>query len=208
MAEDYTVGIIVFDEVLTAEVIGPAEVFGLARKQPGLEGSRVLLIGIDPQPTIRTAEGITLTVDCTLADAPRLDVLVVPGADDVEALMTHTALNAFIQQHSESAQWVSSVCAGAFVLGSAGALDGKQATTWYGGEASLQRHFPQAQVVHDAPVVVDHRLVTANGGLVSYRAALVLLAQLTSTDVAKEVYDTLNMGRLGTWAEIEATVST
>jgi transcriptional regulator GlxA family with amidase domain len=58
-------------------------------------------------------------------------------------------------------------------LGQAGVLDGKQATTWFGGETKLQQEFPTVQVIHDKPVVVDKRRITANGGLVSYRAALV-----------------------------------
>ena len=92
------------------------------------------------------------------------------------------------------------------MLGNAGVLDGKQATTWFGGETSLQTQFPAIQVIHDKPVVVDKRRITANGGLVSYQASLVLLGQLTNAARAKEVYDSLNLGRLGTWAEMEATI--
>jgi transcriptional regulator GlxA family with amidase domain len=120
--------------------------------------------------------------------------------------LQHEKLNAFIQKHEESAQWLGSVCAGAFILGGAGVLDGKQATTWFGGEASLQAQFPEIQVVYDKPVVLDKRRITANGGLVSYRAALVLLGQLSNPQQAKAVYESLNMGRLGTWAEVEAAI--
>src|SRR5579871_2371731 len=123
----YTIGIIVFDGVLTSEVIGPAEVFALASQQEAFRGSKVLLIGVEAQPTIRTDEGIRLGVDATIADDLALDVLFVPGGNDMSALLQHEALNRFIQQHEESAQWLGSVCAGAFVLGSAGVLDGKQA---------------------------------------------------------------------------------
>ena len=146
-------------------------------------------------------------MDATIADELELDVLLMPGANDVTYLLQHERLNAFIQQHEERAQWLGSFCAGAFVLGSAGVLDGKRATTWFGGETSLQTRFPAIQVVHDKPVVVDQRRITANGGLVSYQASLVLLGKLTSAAQAKEVYDSLGLGRLSTWAEIEATVA-
>lgn len=56
------------------------------------------------------------------------------------------------------------------------------------------------------PVVLDKRRITANGGLVSYQAALVLLGQLSSPTQAKEVYESLGMPRLDPWAEIEATI--
>lgn len=195
-----TIGVIVFDDVLTSEVTAPVEVFTGA-------AARVLLIGVERQPTIRTAEGITLTVDYTIADAPALDVLIVPGANDVDALMEHGALNEFIRRQAESAQYVASVCAGAFLLGSAGVLDGKHATTWRGGEASLQAQFPQIKVQYDTPVVSDQRVITANGGLVAYRAALVLLARLTSTEAARKVYDSLGIERIGDWAAIEASIT-
>lgn len=206
MSKAYTIGIVVFDGVLTAEAIGPAEVFGIASQQDGLAGTKVLLIGINDQSTIRTEEGIQLTVDATIADDLVLDVLLVPGGNDMSHLLQHAKLNAFIHKQEESAQWLGSVCAGAFILGDAGVLDGKQATTWFGGEASLQAQFPAIEVIHDRPVVLDKRRITANGGLVSYRAALSLLGQLSSPEQAKTVYKSLNMDRLGTWADIEATI--
>jgi transcriptional regulator GlxA family with amidase domain len=202
----YTIGIIVFDDVLTSEVIAPAEVFAIASQREEMAGSKVLLIGIENQPTIRTEEGIRLGVDCTVADDLTLDVLIVPGASDVEHLLSHEKLNAFIRKHDASGQWMGSICAGAFVLGGAGVLDGKQATTWFGGESSLQAQFPQIEVVQDKPVVVDKRLVTANGGLVAYRAALVLLGKMVGEKTAKAVYKSLSMGRMGDWAAIEAEI--
>ncbi len=207
MSKVYTIGIVVFDGVLTSEVIGPAEVFGIASQQDWFKGARVLLIGVEQQPTICTDEGIRLTVDATIADDLALDVLLVPGGNDMSHLLQDQKLNAFIQKHEESAQWLGSVCAGAFVLGNAGVLDGKQATTWFGGETRLQAQFPAIQVIQDKPVVLDKRRITANGGLVSYRAALVLLGQLTSAEHAHEVYENLGLDRLGTWAEVEATIT-
>jgi len=206
MPETFTIGIVVFDGVLTSEVIGPAEVFAIASKQDWFNGARVLLIGVEPQSSIRTEEGIQLTVDATIADDLALDVLLVPGGNDMSHLLEHGELSAFIRRHEESAQWLGSVCAGAFVLGGAGVLDGKQATTWFGGEARLQSEFPGIEVIHDRAVVLDKRRITANGGLVSYQAALVLLGLLSSADHAKEVYEGLGLDRLGTWAEIEATI--
>ncbi|GAB4519318.1 MAG: DJ-1/PfpI family protein [Anaerolineae bacterium] len=201
-----TIGIVVFDDVLMAEVTGFVEVFALARQIPVFAESRVLLIGVEPQASIRTEEGLRLMVDATIADELALDVLLVPGANDVDSLLAHADLNAFIQRQAVGAQWVGSVCAGAFILGQAGVLDGRQATTWHGGEAQLQTQFPTIQVIHNQPVVLDQRRVTANGGLVSYRAALVLLSQLSTVAHAREVYQRLGIDRLGTWAEIEASL--
>lgn len=206
MSEAYTIGIIVFDGVLTSEVIAPYEVFAIASKQDWLKGTRVLLIGIEQQATICTEEGIRLTVDATIYDDLALDVLLVPGANDVSDLLQHQELNNFIQKQEKGVQWLGSFCAGAFVLGNAGVLDGRQATTWFGGEASLQAQFPAIRVIHDQPVVLDKRRITANGGLVSYQAALVLLGQVSSARHAREVYDSLGLERLGAWGEMETAI--
>jgi len=203
----YTIGIIVFDGVLTAEVAGPAEVFGMASKQDWFKETKVLLIGVDDRPIIVTEEGLQLAVNVTINDDLALDVLLVPGGNDMSPLLENEPLNNFIRKQEEAAQWVGSVCAGAFLLGNAGVLDGKQATTWFGGETSLQEQFPAIQVVYDQPVVMDNRRITANGGLVSYRMALVLLGKLSIAEHAREVYETLGLNRLGTWAEIEATIA-
>lgn len=110
------------------------------------------MLGVEQQPTICTEEGLRLTVDATIADDLALDVLFVPGGNDISHLLQHQELNAFIQKQEEKALWLGSVCAGAFLLGNAGVLDGKQATTWLGGEASLQSQFPAIEVVYDKPV--------------------------------------------------------
>lgn len=206
MTRALTIGIIVFDGVLTSEVTGPAEVFAIASQQDWFKGTQVLLVGVESQPTIQTEEGLRLTVDRTIADDVALDVLLVPGGNDMSQLLQHEQLNAFIRKHEASAQWLSSVCAGAFLLGNAGVLDGKQATTWFGGEESLQAQFPAIHVVHDQPVVLDQRRLTANGGLISYQAALVLVGQMSTAEHAQQIYKNLSMDRLATWAEIEASI--
>lgn len=206
MSKSYKIGIIVFDGVLTSEVIGPAEVFATAAHRDWFQGSTIQLIGIDDRPSICTEEGLRLGVDATIADELALDVLLVPGGNDVSHLLQHQPLNNFIRQQEETAEWLGSYCAGAFVLGNSGVLDGKQATTWFGGESSLQEQFPAIDVVHDKPVVVDNRRITANGGVVSFQAALVLLGRLTSADHAKEIYDRLGIGRLESWENIEDSI--
>jgi transcriptional regulator GlxA family with amidase domain len=207
MTKALTIGIIVFDGVRISEVTGPAEVFAIASTQDWFKGTRVLLIGVEEQPTILTGEGIRLTVDTIIAEDLAFDVLLVPGGNDINPLLQHERLNAFIQKHDATAAWIGSVCAGAFLLGKAGVLNGRQATTWRGGEERLQQQFPNIQVVHDQPVVLDKRRITANGGLVSYQAALVLLGQLTNVANARSVYARLGIEHLDSWAVIEATIA-
>ena len=208
MTAQKTIGIVTFDGVLTSEVVAPAEVFGMATQRDWFQNWRVVMIGVEQQAFVTTDEGLRLGVDCTLQDAPPLDVLIVPGAMETDELSAHAGLMAFIQKHEQSAQWLASNCSGAFLLGSSGVLDGKRATTWLGGEGLLQATYPQINVVFDAPVVVDNRRLTSNGSLVSYRAALVLLGKLAGRDAAQEIFDALKVNRIGDWLQIEAEIET
>ena len=60
------------------------------------------------------------------------------------------------------------------MLGVAGNLDGKEATAWAGGEAGLLKSYPKIKVKFDQNVVIDDKVITSNGGLITYQAAFVL----------------------------------
>jgi transcriptional regulator GlxA family with amidase domain len=81
-------------------------------------------------------------------------------------------------------------------LGEAGVLDGKNATTWAGGEKELAAAYPKIKVQVDRNVVVDDKVITSNGGPVSYQAAFELLARLSSEKFAKEVSESIQFPRL------------
>lgn len=207
MSDTKKIGIIVFDGVLTSEIIAPAEVFGIAVEQEWFKDWSVEMINVENQNSIRTQEGIIIGADTTIEADGWYDVLIVPGGYDMDGLIANVTLEAFIKKHEEAEAWLSSNCSGAFLLASAGVLDGKQATTWFGGEASLQQQHPQIQVQFDAPVVVDSRRVTSNGSVVSYQSAIILLGKLSSADHAKEVYNTLALSRLENWETIQGSIA-
>ncbi|HRQ39853.1 MAG TPA: DJ-1/PfpI family protein [Chloroflexota bacterium] len=118
------IGVIVFDNVLTSEVVAPAELFGTVRQQSWFADWEVLLIGVETQPTITIAEGITLGVNATISDDITLDVLLAPGANEIGHLLQNVKLKDFIRRQEETAQWVGSNCSGAFLLAQAGVLGG------------------------------------------------------------------------------------
>ncbi|MCB1049306.1 MAG: DJ-1/PfpI family protein [Acidobacteria bacterium] len=198
-SEPHTIGIIVFDDVLTSEITAPAEVFGMAIKEPELKGWQVQLISVNDHLTVRTAEGLKIQADLLLSQAGNVDVLIVPGAYETEDLRKHAALIAFIQKQPG---WIASNCSGAFILGQSGVLDGRRATTWPGGEPDLQRLFPKVQVQSQVSLVVDGQRLTTNGGLVSYEGAFVLLAHLSNRKVTQKVFEMLNGQRRLSWEEL------
>jgi transcriptional regulator GlxA family with amidase domain len=92
------------------------------------------------------------------------------------------------------------VCSGVHLLGGAGLLDGRRATTFPGGEAALQRSHPDATIVTGAAIVRDGNLVTVSGELLTWQAALDVVADWAGDDVARRVADGLFLDRLVTEA--------
>lgn len=196
MADDKRIGIIVFDGVLSSDVTAPIEVFGIASKKSWFSDYETLVINVGESELITTEEGITLKVDAHVKDQPKVDVLLMPSSYDMDALIENQTLIQYIQKTSETAEWMASNCSGAFVLAEAGVLDGKKATTWAGGESDLESAYPKVDVQFDTNYVIDGNVITSNGSVVSYQAALALLEQMSSESKAEEVEEALQMQRV------------
>ncbi len=195
-AANAKIGIIVFDGVLTSDITAPIEVFGAASKKAWFSNYEVVVISATREKTVTTEEGLTLVANKTIYDAPQLDVLLVASAYEMEPWLQNKELIRFIKTQAKSTQWLASNCSGAFLLAKAGLLDGKRATTWAGGEKSLARAHPAIKVQYDQNVVVDKGVITSNGGPVSYQAAFVLLARLSSEKYAAEIAESIQFNRL------------
>lgn len=191
-----TIGILVFDGVLTSDITAPAEVFGIAGKQPWFSDYEVKLINVTNKPTITTEEGLTIAVDSNIDQQKKLNTLIVPSSYSMTPLLKNHKLITFIKQQHKELDWIASNCSGSELLAQAGVLDGKRATTWAGGEADLQKQFPKVNVQTDANYVVDGNVITSNGSVVSYTAALKLLTLMSNKGAAQEVFDTIQLGRL------------
>jgi len=191
-----TIGILVYDGVLTSDITAPIEVFGAATKKAWFSDYKVVLIAVNKQKSITTEEGLRINVDHSIADNLQLDVLLIPSSYNMSPLLSNTKLIAFIQDQSKKAQWMASNCSGAFLLAEAGLLNGVKATTWAGGEKDLKSDYPSVDVQFDQNVVVDKNIITSNGSVVSYQAALILLEKLSSKDFSKEISEAIQWSRL------------
>lgn len=197
-AASHKIGILVFDGFLTSDVTAPIEVFGAASKKAWFSSYEVVVISATTKKEIRSEEGLKIIADKTIYDDLKLDVLLVPSAYEMEGLLKNKELIQFIKKQNQSASWMASNCSGAFLLGEAGVLDGKNATTWAGGEKSLLKAYPKIKVQSDQNIVIDSKVITSNGGPVSYQAAFALLAKLSSEKFSKEIADTIQFNRLKT----------
>ena len=194
-AADKRIGILVYDGVLTSDVTAPLEVFGVASRLSWFSNYKPVTISVTKQHTITTEEGLKIGVDSWIGDAPELDALILTSSYDMDPLIEDPRLISFIKTTARQSSWMASNCSGAYLLAEAGLLDGKKATTWAGGEADLQKHYPRVDVQVNKNLVVDGNILTSNGSLVSYQAALKLLGLMTSHAKAREVADTLQYAR-------------
>lgn len=196
------IGVLGFDSVLASDVTAPLEVFGAAGTKAWFSDYQVALVADAPQGVVTTAEGFRLVVDAQLTQVPGVDVLIVPGSYQMSNVIRQQSVLQFVKLQRQKAKWLASNCAGAFLLGAAGALDGRRATTYHGGGKALKAEVPGAVVV-DQSVVVDGRLVTSNGSAVSYVSALVLLGLISSPEHAREIFDYLQLSQLISWDTIQ-----
>ncbi|VAW55879.1 hypothetical protein MNBD_GAMMA07-2561 [hydrothermal vent metagenome] len=190
------IGVLAFDGFLTSDVTAPIEVFGAATKKSWFSSYQVIIISATKNKEIVSEEGLRIIADKTIYDEIKLDVLLVPSAYEMEKFLNNKDIINYIKKQNESASWLASNCSGAFLLGEAGVLDGKNATTWAGGEKELLKAYPKIKVQFDKNVVIDKKVITSNGGPVSYQAAFALLSKLSSDKFAKEISESIQFNRL------------
>jgi len=134
--------------------------------------------------SVRDLKGLRLTPDATLADAPPLDVLHVPGGYGQEALMEDAEVLGWIRQQASGACSIFSVCTGALICGAAGLLKGRHATTHWASVHLLP--FFGAVPVNER-VVVDGAWVFAAGVTAGIDGALRLAAELRGDETAQAI---------------------
>jgi cyclohexyl-isocyanide hydratase len=171
------IGCLVYPRMDQIDFTGPFEV--LSR----MPDTTVTVVGKELGP-IRDVQGLRLTPDVRIAEAPAFDVLVVPGGYGQQALMHDEELLDFIRKHAYSEGLLFSVCTGALLCGSAGVLTGRQVTTHWSAR-QLMSHY--GAVLPEARVVVDGNLISAAGVTAGLDAALVLVSLLRGDAAAQEI---------------------
>lgn len=170
-------GLLAFPQVQQLDLTGPYEVFA------SVPGSEVHLIWKDLQP-LRSATGLMLTPTVTFADCPPLDVLCVPGGAGVNALLEDETALAFLRERAPSLRYLTSVCTGSLVLGAAGLLRGKRATSHWNALDFLSR-FGATPVAER--VVRDGTLITAGGVTSGIDFGLTVVAELLGETEAQTI---------------------
>lgn len=170
-------GFLLFPDVTQLDLTGPLQVL---HRLPATT-THVVAKTLDPVPSDC---GLSLVPTTTFAGCPTLDLLCIPGGFGVEQAMLDAETVGFVQAMGRSARYVTSVCTGAFLLGVAGLLQGKRATTHWAYREAL-RHVG-ATPVHER-VVRDGHVITGGGVTAGIDFAFVVAAELAGAEVAQRI---------------------
>lgn len=169
------IGFLLFPNIQQLDLTGPYDVLA------SLPDVTVHLIWKDLAP-LRSSTGLLLTPDTLMDDCPPLDVLCVPGGAGVGPLMEDSQTLAFLRTRAATARYVTSVCTGSLVLGAAGLLKGRRATTHWAYHELLA---PLGAIPVQERVVRDGNLITGGGITAGIDFGLVMAAELVGEQAAQ-----------------------
>ena len=185
-----TVGIVVFDDVEVLDFTGPFEVFSVTRIDPARRREEtspfdVKLIS-EAGGMTRAAGELKVQADFTLADCPKLDILVVPGGWGTRREMRNSLTIDWIRTRAAEVELLTSVCTRSLLLGSAGLLDGKRATTHWQALEFMRQQFPAVTVIGEEHVVEDGPVMTSAGISAGIDMALRCVARVCGESAARD----------------------
>lgn len=179
-------GFLVVDGVYNTELTAPYDVFQHTtyHTRPGIE---VFTVSPTGQP-VTTAEGLRITPHYSFANAPALDILVVPSTrGSMDRDLQNQELIGWVRRVGGQARHVLGLCDGAFVVAQAGLLDGQPATTFPEDYQRFAQRFPRVGLRVNVSFVDAGKVVTSQGGARSYEAAMHLVDRLYGRQVAQKI---------------------
>jgi transcriptional regulator GlxA family with amidase domain len=206
--------IVGFPGVQSLDITGPLEVFAAARmfnahaRRPGRD-YRIRIVSRDGAP-LRSASGLTLVPDGSVADVGHIDTLIVAGGFGYARACGDRALIDWLARVAPRARRVASVCTGAFLLAEAGLLDGRRATTHWASAAELARRYPAVRVDPEPIFLRDGAIWTSAGVSCGMDLALALVEQDLDRDAALSIarHLVLFLRRPGGQSQFSATLAT
>jgi transcriptional regulator GlxA family with amidase domain len=179
--------LVVFPGLQGLDLVGPFEVFADANEELGRSAYRLTVAATIPG-ALRTSSGLGLTADVALSDVGGpIDTLMVVGGDGTYSAVGDEELVEHVRRLAKHARRVTSVCSGAFVLATAGLLDGRRATTHWRVCELLAESFPTVTVDPDPIFVRDGNVWTSAGVTAGMDLALALVEDDVGRDVALSI---------------------
>jgi transcriptional regulator GlxA family with amidase domain len=180
-----TVGILIFEQVEVLDVAGPFEVFSVARlneQRRSIEPSpfRILLLG-------KTLDQVTavggLIPDVTFDNCPELDLLIIPGGWGTRIEINDVKFLNKIADRVAHTKLTASVCTGSSLLGRAGLLDGREATTHWRAFDFLRKASPMVKIRKDVRFTLAEPIFTSAGVSAGIDLALLIVSHFFGTEI-------------------------
>jgi len=189
VAERAVVGIVVFDDVEVLDFCGPFEVFSVVRidEDARREQPSPFDVGLVAETAgpVTTTGGMTVIPRWSFDDCPALDLLLVPGGRGVRRQLENPPLLDWLRERSREAERLCSVCTGSLLLGAAGLLDGRPATTHWRSLDWMGEMLPAVEVVRDRHFVRDGSVWTSAGISAGIDMSLRIVAGMHGEEVAR-----------------------
>lgn len=172
------IAILLFENFTALDAVGPYEV--LSR----LPGAETVFVGEHRGPVRTDVGALAISVDATLDDVPSPDVIVIPGGFGQTAHMTDGPVHQWLRTADSTSTWTTSVCTGSLILGAAGLLNGRKATThWLAAD-----QLPGLGAIRtDERVVFDGKYVTAAGVSSGIDMGLTLVDRIAGSPAAQAI---------------------
>lgn len=179
-------GFLIVEGVYNTELAAPYDVLQHTafHTKPGIEA---FTVSPDGQP-LTTFEGIRIVPRYSFANAPPIDVLIIPSTrGSMDRDLENRVLIDWVRQVAGQARHVVALCDGAFVLAQAGLLDGVPATTFPEDYDRLVQMFPKVDLRVNVSFVDSGKILTSQGGARSYDVAMYLVDKLYGQKVAQGI---------------------
>ena len=186
---DFNVGFVIFPGITQLDFTGPFEVLSRLGTPPSISApskfpqSRTHVVAKTMLP-VSSDRGLGIMPTCTFESCPPLDLICLPGGAGVVEALADVETVDFIRRQGERAEYVTSVCMGAFLLGAAGLLKGRRAATHWAYVDLL----PLVGASHEKGRVVRDGNVFTSGGVTSgIDFAFRIVAELAGPEVAQAI---------------------
>ncbi|CAK28012.1 Possible transcriptional regulator [Synechococcus sp. RCC307] len=180
MGSKRTLGVVLFEGFELLDVFGPLEMFGLAA-----EHFEIRLIS-ETGGVVASRQGPKSVCDDSFQSAPAIDVLLVPGGIGTRREVNNPVLLDWLNERSQLAELVASVCTGSALLAKAGVLDGLRATSNKLAFAWASAQSEKVQWQQQARWVEDGKIFSSSGVSAGIDMALAVIAKLVSEQAAEQ----------------------
>jgi transcriptional regulator GlxA family with amidase domain len=186
--KSFNAAFLMIEGVYNSELIAPFDI--LQHTIFHTEGGINVFTIAEKMDTVTTFEGLRILPDYAFESKaiPEIDILIVPSAEhNMDSDLQNETLINWVSSIGQNADYIMSLCDGAFILAKAGLVDGKESTTFPSDIPRYKETFPFLKVHQDVSFVHHDNLLTSAGGAKSYDVALYLVHHLYGDKVAKGV---------------------